>query len=165
MAEHPKLDLLIKLLSKSTTDNDNEAMMAIRAANRALKAEGWSWEQLLRGRITVVEDPFVAMQRPTTNATHTSQPAAPRPAARPAAPRPRPPSPPPPPQVATRDNQYPGNCYCCGTYTAVRRGFIFLNASKWEIACSPCATFLNSGGSPPPRRVRPQRMSVNDIFS
>lgn len=162
-AEHPKLELLIKLLSKSTTDCDPEALMAIRAANRALSAEGWTWEQLLHRRIIVVADPFVAMARPQAEATRGfSPPKAPQ---RPTPP-PRPAPPPPPPKPCVQPNKYQDSCYCCGKLTPSMKGFIFQSAGgKWAVACVSCSQFLNSGGQPPPRKVRPQKMSVDDVFS
>lgn len=146
--------------------------MAIRAANRALSAEGWTWEQLLRNKITIVADPFTAMARPT-NGTQDDRYAR---ATRPVPPRPRtpppPPSPPPPPpKTCTRPNTYQGSCYCCGVFVAATKGFIFditrfrSSPTTWEIACTSCSSFLNSGGSPPPRKVRPRRMTTDDVFS
>jgi hypothetical protein len=55
--EIPKHELLIKLM-KMTTAGDGEALTAIRMANKILSEGGWDWERLLRGKITVIADPF-----------------------------------------------------------------------------------------------------------
>lgn len=40
-------DRILKLLKLTESQNDNEALIAIRAANGLLKREGKTWEQLL----------------------------------------------------------------------------------------------------------------------
>lgn len=74
----PREALLLKMLNMTTHSNDNQALVAIRKANELLSAAGWSWEKLLSGKITVVEDPFskIADIKPNT-APHTA-PSAPR---------------------------------------------------------------------------------------
>lgn len=54
----PKHELLIKMMGMTQSDNDNQALVAIRKANEVLKAAGWDWERVLRGKIKVVENPF-----------------------------------------------------------------------------------------------------------
>jgi hypothetical protein len=53
-----KQDLLLKMLNMTTSDNDGVALVAIRKANGLLTSSGWTWEKLLAGKITIVEDPF-----------------------------------------------------------------------------------------------------------
>ncbi|HEY0724706.1 MAG TPA: hypothetical protein VGD41_12090, partial [Pyrinomonadaceae bacterium] len=54
----PNLPLLIKLLKMTTSSNDGEALMAIRKANEQLKKFGGDWEALLRGKVTMITNPF-----------------------------------------------------------------------------------------------------------
>jgi hypothetical protein len=67
-----KLDLLIKIMGMTTSDNDNTALVAVRKAQALLKAEGWDWERLLRAKIKVVEDPFNRVS-PTSPAAKPAQ--------------------------------------------------------------------------------------------
>ncbi len=48
-------DRLVKLLNLTTSDNDNEALLALRNAQKIIKSENASWEFLLSGR-TVYRD-------------------------------------------------------------------------------------------------------------
>lgn len=96
----PNLPTLIKLLKMTTSSNDNEALNAIRMANVALKKFGGDWEALLKGKVTVIGDPFSGTNIPNAGAPirRAPQPAPtpPRPQPRPQ-PAPRQPPPPPPP--------------------------------------------------------------------
>lgn len=64
------LSLLIKLLNMTTVSEDNMCLVAIRKANRELQkfkkpdGSGGTWEDLLRGRVTVVADPFASIPKP-----------------------------------------------------------------------------------------------------
>jgi hypothetical protein len=58
------LEKLIKLIRLSESSNDAEALAALRAANALLKRAGWDWEKLLRGKVTVVADPFSNIPAP-----------------------------------------------------------------------------------------------------
>ena len=49
-----QLNLIEKLLGKSTSDNDHEAAAAIRAAHKILKDAGLTWGQLLRKQVGTV---------------------------------------------------------------------------------------------------------------
>lgn len=62
----PKLPLLIKLMGMTTASNDGEALIAIRKANDLLRSADWTWERLLSGKVTVVEDPFAKIDTPNT---------------------------------------------------------------------------------------------------
>lgn len=94
MAEpEPKLDLLIKLLMLTTSANDAEALAAMRKANNLLSSRIKSdWNELLRGKVTIVEDPFNAISTPDPRGGETVAPKRPAPAP------PKPPPPPPPPK-------------------------------------------------------------------
>jgi hypothetical protein len=60
----PNLGKLIKLLKMTTSSNDNEALMFVRKANEELKKFGGDWETLLRGKVTVIGDPFDGVSAP-----------------------------------------------------------------------------------------------------
>lgn len=65
MAEElPNLGLLIKLLKMTTSSVDGEALIAIRKANEQLAKFGGDWEALLRGKVTVIGDPFAGLDQP-----------------------------------------------------------------------------------------------------
>jgi hypothetical protein len=82
----------IKLMKMTTASVDGEALNAIRMANAMLKRNNHDWEVLLKGKITIVNDPFNSI--PTPPAAKAAPPPPP--------PRPTPP-PPPPPQRRPRD--------------------------------------------------------------
>lgn len=86
------LDLLIKLLKMTTSSSEGEVLVAIRKANEHLKHKLSSdWESLLRGKVTIIEDPFTKAPPPPSQGQRNR----PRPA--PSTP-PRPQAPPPPQQ-------------------------------------------------------------------
>lgn len=89
-----KLDTLIKVLLMTTSDTDGEALAAIRRANSMLKNAATSWDDLLRGKVTVMADPFENISAPHNHASS-------RPVQKPAAP---PPPPPPPSQYLDCDD-------------------------------------------------------------
>jgi hypothetical protein len=60
------LDLLIKMLGMTGSDNENQVLIAIRKANEQVKKLAGSWEQLLRGHFTIAADPFTGLDMPTT---------------------------------------------------------------------------------------------------
>lgn len=78
------LDLLIKLLKMTTSSHDGEALVACRKANDVLKKFGGDWDALLRGKVTIIEDPFVNVKAPDVRPQAPPPPPTPR-----AAPRPR----------------------------------------------------------------------------
>lgn len=97
--ESSKFTTFIATLRLTSSDNDGEALAAIRAANRLLAQFGGDWDALLRGRVTLIADPFTSV--PEVAQTTANRPAPPPPQHfRPAPPRPktptRPYSPPPP---------------------------------------------------------------------
>jgi hypothetical protein len=96
----PSLARLTKLIMKSTASNDNEALLALRLAHREADKFG-GWETILRGRITIIGDPFADIQAPSAarKAEYAPPPSTPqRPQDRPAASSPPQPSAPPRPK-------------------------------------------------------------------
>ena len=76
--ELPNLEILIKLMKLSASSNDAEALLAVRKANEQLTKFGGDWERLLRGKVTVIGDPFLSMPVPAQN-TGAGAPRPPRP--------------------------------------------------------------------------------------
>lgn len=142
----PKQELLLKLLKMTTSDNDGEALTAIRKANALLSASAWDWDQLIHSKIRIIEDPFKNLGVPATAGTNGSGQSH-----RPYTP-PRPAQAPPvqPPKRTTwplgiQPNRYVGFCYCCGNEVVTNAGFIFKpilhNAqasSDWKVTCATC---------------------------
>ena len=60
----PREALLLKCLKMTTSDNDNQALVAIRKANDILASAGWDWDKLIEGKIKVVENPFSKISDP-----------------------------------------------------------------------------------------------------
>lgn len=151
MTELPKQALLLKLLRMTTSDNDGEALTAMRKANELLASAGWDWEKLLAGKIVMVGDPFgnVAVPEARRNNSSFTSPPPPAPPPRPAPMRPAPAPPrstPPPPSswgtqpsatvrthtpprqrtpISSLVNRYGGGCWCCGDTVDVGEGFAF----------------------------------------
>lgn len=143
MTDIPKQDLLAKLLKMTTSNNDGEALAAIRKANALLASAGWDWDKLLAGKIRIAADPFASLQTPYNpgNGRAAPQPAPPpvrphKPAfSPPPPPPPQPRQPPPPPQpfepyshrsTMGQPNIYSGNCYCCGHSVGAKDGKLFV---------------------------------------
>lgn len=59
-----ELTLLCKLLKMTTSNNDGEALVAIRKANEQLAKVGGDWEKLFFGKVTVIADPFENLRKP-----------------------------------------------------------------------------------------------------
>jgi len=148
------LDLLIKLLGQTTNDNDNTALMAIRAANRQVEKFKTTWEDLLRGRVTIVADPFTNMVAPPVRRTQAPPATVPRPAPppppRPQAPRnPNPFNQAPPQQPAQptypasnatgRPNRFRTRCHKCGRQLDAQQGLLVDQSpitGNWRVECS-----------------------------
>lgn len=104
------LDLLIKLLNMTrSTTPDGEALAAMRKANLQLEKLGptATWETLLRGKITILADPFSGpdnlppmSKSPADSGFHSTPAPPPRQAAGYTVPPRAPPPPPPPPPRA-----------------------------------------------------------------
>jgi cell division septation protein DedD len=88
--ESLNLTLLIKLLKMTTSNHDGEALTAMRKANEQLGKFGGDWEALIRGKVTIIADPFTSASPPPMP-TQRQQHAAP---------------PPPPPRPAQRQPVY-----------------------------------------------------------
>ena len=98
-AAAPSLTMLIKLLKMTTSSHDNEALVAVRKANAELAKFGGDWDSLLRGKVTVIGDPFADLAQPDDRSRRgfgaprapspPQQAYSPPPAATPSAPPPR----------------------------------------------------------------------------
>lgn len=179
-----KQDLLLKMLNMTTSDNDGITLVAIRKANKLLADSGWSWEKLLLGKITIVEDPFKAASPFDTmlkERAASPPPSPPPPKYEPYTP---PYTPPPRPKptincprdvkltaVGTKGNNYANSCYCCGDWVDVQSGFIFRPSditpsahNKWAVVCKPCNTpdtYIARTAAPRSGKVAGAPSSVN----
>jgi hypothetical protein len=101
------LEKLIKIMKMTTSSTDGEALAAIRMANSQLTRLKTDWEAVLRGKISIMPDPFGGV--PIVNAKPAPPSPAPRPAPQPT-PQPRwnpPPPPPPPPRPRPAPPRFP----------------------------------------------------------
>lgn len=172
----PRQELLIKLMGLTASSNDGEALTALRKATSLLVSAGWDWDKLIRGKITVVEDPFKNLGDPTPRveraADWTPGPAQP---VRSTPQRPAPPPPPPQPVTAIKGvsvNRFPGYCWCCGQETLAGQGFIFkpsthnprATISTFQVICSKCEP-QGKLCTPGPALVqrKPRTKSVGDL--
>lgn len=65
MTDDPRLSMLIKLLQMTTSDNDSEALVAIRKANSLVRNHfGGDWDSLLRAKVKIIADPFFNVAPP-----------------------------------------------------------------------------------------------------
>lgn len=69
------LDLLIKLLGMTRSANDAEALVAVRKANDQVAKFKTTWEDLLKGRVKVVADPFASVAQPPQHKSSAPPPA------------------------------------------------------------------------------------------
>lgn len=74
MADRADLERLIKLLKMTTAHEDTVTLVAIRKANEELSRLGHDWEALLRGKVTIVEDPFKSFTPPPSRAGYAPPP-------------------------------------------------------------------------------------------
>lgn len=167
-----EFDLLIKLLKMTTSSHDNEALSAMRKANAQLVKLGFEWEKLLRGKVTIVADPFASIPtpptpqkphepNPTVQMTDVTWTASARPQP---TPRPQPvPVPPRPRNYSSIPNSYDGHCYRCGTFVAAHAGAVFRRAQKWEAICTPCDDWCKRTDTIPSVRAKRKTASVDDI--
>lgn len=139
----PNLDTLIKCMKMTTHENDNQALVALRAANKQLAKFGGDWESLLRGKVKIIGDPFASFNMPNVDRP-SPRPAAPppRPAARPTPqPPPRPAAPPPPAQPfqgQRRSALISGNCVACGSFTSTETYSSLLGAWEYRHPAGGC---------------------------
>lgn len=158
------LDLLVKLLGMTQSSSDNEALLATRKANQYVKEKlNTTWEDLLKGRVTMVADPFNSRPAPEVNSTKPPPMYAPRPQPTPAPqpaytpayqtprrPRPQPPQPQrpdPPPRApapdlgtgfqARRENRFSGKCMTCLRPVPAGKGWLSgqNSAGQFQIVC------------------------------
>lgn len=143
-----KLETFIKVILMTGSDSDGEALAAIRRANSMLRAANTNWDALLRGKVTVVADPFTSIEVPRNNASQ-----------RPAAPPPPPPPPPPratPPRSpshnytasarTTNTNTYPGTCFYCNVSVPTAMGAIRQVPSVGtKVFCEDCNHDISRG--------------------
>jgi hypothetical protein len=182
--ELPNLSLLIKLLKLTASQNDAEALMAIRKANEQLSKFGGDWERLLRSHVTIIgADPFAEIATPPASmrAAPRAQPSprhTARPFRNPTNPSPAQTAPGPSPQAtqtpqpwtvpSPRPNRYAGHCFMCGYNVAIGDGitrYIGTQSSgKWEVFCGSCDTMVNAGTAIPKRRAT-KRTSLKDALS
>jgi len=156
MEDLPNLGKLIKLLKMTTSTNDNEALMFVRKANDELKKFGGDWDTLLRGKVTVIGDPFDGLDTPPTRMEKTAT----NPAHRPSYPstpqskptptrahkappwsqvNPTPPPPPPPQPRRPRTNIYAAKCRCCGIQVDAQAGILISGTNGWRVECVSCS--------------------------
>lgn len=170
----PKHVLLVKLLKMTTSDNDGEALSAMRKANALLTTAGWDWDKLMSGKITVVEDPFGSIGVPKSSRPVDPQPEWANPNA-----GTRFPNPPPPPQPAAPKhttwplgqvaNKFAAACWCCGAEVLAGKGFIFKPGDhsngpmQWKVACTPCnMTAIVANYAAPIQRTK-RKANVTDL--
>jgi hypothetical protein len=163
-----KLDTLIKVLMMTTSDTDGEALAAMRRANSLLRAANVDWDKLLRGKVTVVADPFSTIDAPQQNSKPHYAPSPPSPPRQPV--RPTPPPPPPPSQAAryasayanaghanarqNNTNKYSGLCFNCNDHVDIGMGALRdVMGQGTKIFCEDCNMQLSSG-----------RMSIQDVI-
>jgi type IV secretory pathway VirB10-like protein len=180
------LDLFIKIMAMTTSDNDNIALTAMRRANAMLAREGKGWDEVLRGaiKITIVEDPFKNMSVP-------QQPTMRQPPSTPAY-APQTPPRPDPAEIARRQraaeeaqrraeaakrqreadakaaaaakrhgerpNQYEGTCVHCANKVTVGNGIAFHNGVMWKVKHRP-----NECPTPQPGRRRKATFTIDDL--
>lgn len=167
--ELPKQDLLIKILGMTTSENDNQALVAIRKANALLRDNGWDWEKLIQGKIRIIEDPFKSVPSPSPqtgggNVGPAYAPNRPRPAAdpyattrrpqgttpsNPARPKPgtwAPSPPPPPPQAPAADPaSWGANPNFATAAKAAPHHKHYLATNKWANGCYCCGQYVAAG--------------------
>ena len=176
----------MKILGMTTSDNDGQALVAIRKANKLLADAGWTWERLIAGKITIVQDPFNGVGDSFANmftAAPKAKTSTPAPKAATPTPMAARPAPTPPSQnipwtaggsngaISGMRNKYVGFCYCCGVEVPAGNGFFFTPShrnpaapNKWHVVCVPCNTsgtvYANATGQRPKSRGK---SNINDL--
>src|SRR3972149_3706840 len=185
----PKLPLLIKLMGMTGSSNDTEALTAVRKASDLLRSAGWTWEKLLLGKITIVEDPFTRIPEPDAASRNQHAPPSRTTPASPPQPAPSygwtttpgqatsqgqtsapPPSPPASNVKSTRSNSFSGHCWCCGTFVPANAGWIIKpshftssRVTKWEPICDTCNH--NTSRLVLPSRAPKQNASTSSLLN
>lgn len=184
-AKTDDLRLVIKLMKMTTSQVDNEALMALRKANERISALGWDWEALLSNKITIVADPFdkIEIIKPTESHRQPSAPPRPQAPQRPSAqsqyqqayraaqqayqPRATP-TPKAPTVNSYKSNRHDGNCFCCGALVNAWQGATFQPSnynpsatSATEIICNSCNSSVNL--HVPTKRAKRKGLSLSDL--
>jgi len=185
----PNLGKLIKLLKMTTSQNDNEALLFVRKANEELKKFGGDWDTLLRGKVTVIGDPFVDVAPPPSRMTKTatnpaytsSDPSWGRThTTRSSTSRKSPITPPnprifgqpktpstsqfPPPPTQPRSNLYAGKCRCCGTHVPANSGILIGTTNGWRVECTSCSKGQTAQATAAPKHGRKRgSLSVDNL--
>lgn len=73
-ARNLNIEKLIKMLNMTTSSMDQEALTAMRMVNQHLKDNKWTWDEILRGKITVAADPFMTAPIPAARFTPSASP-------------------------------------------------------------------------------------------
>lgn len=158
------LELLIRMMGQTGSDNDNVVLVAIKKANEQVRKLAGSWDELLRGHFTIAADPFeglttINLDRPGDISFSDPQwrrgvaPAPPPPQ------RPAPPPPPPPPRPAAAPqpgpsssasgpmgngsgkartyNRFRAVCFKCGHTCDPGQGYLDSKTitGQWKVAC------------------------------
>jgi hypothetical protein len=176
------VSLLIKCMGMTSSDNDNQILVAIRKANDILARNGVTWDDVLRSKIkiTTIADPFSSINIPKSKARPAERaPAPPAPAPR-SSPPPRPPKPsnygsgsywspiygrwidvpdPTPQPQRSQPNRFPGTCTLCGNIVGVGDGFAIQNAgsTRWH-------TEHKLGACPPRKPRKRQPLTGDDLM-
>lgn len=171
--ELPNIGLLIKLLKMTSSSNDGEALSAMRKANEQLAKFGGDWEALLRGKVTIIGDPFANITPPPSQPRAAAPAPPPRPAPR-RWPQPRKPyAPPPPPPPTPKPNRFPGMTPLYGNTYPVKDQLKTLGAAwdatnrVWMIpdAQMAAAKAILSGVPPATKHSRQGPADVNDLLN
>lgn len=158
------LSKLIKLLKLTTSDNNAEALLAMRKANDELRKLNLDWEGLLKGKITVIGDPFAEATRPPVRSSPPpTPPTTPRASSSSSGlhysfgglgrqsthAKPKP-SHSPPQKDITITNNFGGSCISCGTWVEPGSGKAtkFAGASKFVVHHSTCQATLRKHQAP-----------------
>lgn len=145
MTELPKQLLLAKLLGMTDSASDNEALSAIRQANRLLKSAGWTWEQLIREKIKIVENPFAGLGDPLSDRPAEGGFKTATPPSAPPTPKPPPqPKPKPMPEANWTRNVNPA------TFGSPRPPHAGAGVDPWTFADGSRASPPPGAGPPPP---------------
>jgi hypothetical protein len=131
------LEQLIKLLKLTTSSNDHEALSASRKANLQLEKFGGDWDTLLRGKVTVLADPFASFAGEPPIAKPVDISIVKRPPAAPPRPAPYPPPPPPPPSPPKFCNHCGKSFIHAGYSISGNHSFIFCSISCRDIKFPP----------------------------
>lgn len=183
MPDGNELSRLIKFMGMTGSASDGEALAAVRMANKELATLNKTWNDLLRGKITIIADPFAGHtpvprpSKPPTAPPRASPPPRPQPAPPPRRPKPftpQPHTPPPPPRPAQRagqSNKFAGRCIVCMCSVSAGDGFIEPRESDagWKLFCAAHHKVFQSSPAPKAGPTMPKSASrdakdIHDIL-